>query len=761
MAKIKSDESAIQDASGSNDNLNRESTTEITASVSDNTDHSSAPFNQSRRRFIQFMIGGSTSLVIGGAWLENKQLEAAIAIPELGEVFDIADILTLAELPYATNLVLEVTEDNRVRFELPRLDMGQGIATAVAQLVADELNADYGRTDVVHSDRRADRPFSMTGNSSTIRTLWNPIRKVAAQARARLVTAAALRWDVDPELLSTANSKVIGPDGLVASYGELTADAANVRSAMVSASPKSVSDYTLVGQSRGRKNARDIVTGKQRFTLDIEVPGALPTLIARSPDIGGRIVSWDDAAARSIPGVVDIVEISSGIAVIAESFNQAQKAREALEVQWASGPVSGRSDADFRGELKRAMPSFGPTLWPFKSLTATFEYPFYAHAMMEVMAAIADVRDGKAEIWYASQSPNYVAGEVAKAIGISSSDVTIHIPYAGGAFGRRLFGEAAIEAAEISHAARRPVKLMWTRDEDMRSGRFRPMAFSAIRATRLGSSTTSFENTIAAAHTDFGHGLSDALTAAGADILPGTFTQFGFSTMISLPYRFGSTDHTLIERDFGVPTCSWRSVFSGMTTTSNEIFIDELARELGYDEVSFRRDNLDNDTARRCLEKVAEIGDWGRDMPSGHAQGVAIHVEYRSACAYLVEIDTTGQEPRLTRAFCAVDVGIPINPLGLKAQIEGCLVDAWSLMFRVSNHIDDGKVRESNFTDYLWARMKHTPLKTEVYLFPAREGGEPGGAGELGFPPAAAACVNAYARATGERPRRFPIGEFA
>jgi isoquinoline 1-oxidoreductase beta subunit len=707
------------------------------------------------------MLSGSTSLVIGGAWLEKKEAEAAFAIPELGEVFDIADILTLAELPYATNLVLEITEDNRVRFELPRLDMGQGIATAAAQLVAEEMGADYQRTDVVLSDRRADRPFSMTGNSSTIRTLWNPIRQVAAQARARLLTAAAQRWDVDPELLSTADSKVFGPNGLVASYGELTADAANVRSVMVSASPKSVSDYTLVGQPRGRKNARDIVTGKQRFTLDIEVPGALPTLIARSPDIGGRVVSWDDSEARSMPGVVDIVEISSGIAVIAESFNQAKKARDVLNIQWASGPVAGRSDDDFRGELERAMPVFGRTIWPFKSHTATFEYPFYAHAMMEVMAAMADVRDGKAEIWYASQSPNYIAGEVAKAIGIPSSDVTIHIPYAGGAFGRRLFGEAAVEAAEISHAAGRPIKLMWTRDEDMRSGRFRPMARSAIRVSRLGSTITSFENTVAAAHTDFGHGLSDALTAASANMLPGTFVQFGFNTMISLPYRFGSTDHTLIERDFGVPTCSWRSVFSGMTTTSNEIFIDELARELGYDEVSFRCDNLDNDVARRCLEKVAEIGDWGRDMPSGHAQGVAIHAEYRSACAFLVEIDITGQEPRLTRAFCAVDVGMPINPLGLKAQIEGCLVDAWSLMFRVSNHIDDGMVRESNFTDYLWARMKHSPLKTNVYLFPAREGGEPGGAGELGFPPAAAACVNAYARATGERPRRFPIGEFA
>jgi isoquinoline 1-oxidoreductase beta subunit len=761
MDKIKSGEPVTQESSGSSDHPNRESATDKIASVSDNKDDTSASFNASRRRFLQFMLSGSTSLVIGGAWLENREAEAAFAIPELGEVFDIADVVTLAELPYMTNLVLEITEDNRVYFELPRLDMGQGIATAAAQLVAEELCADYDRTDVAHSDRRADRPFSMTGNSSTIRTLWNPIRQVAAQARARLVTAAALRWDVDPELLSTADSKVLGPNGLVATYGELTTDAANVSFPMVSATPKSVSEYTLVGRPQARKNARDIVTGKQRYTLDIEVPGALPTVVARSPDIGGRIMSWDDSLARSMPGVVDIVEIPSGVAVIAESFNQAKKARDALVVEWAPGPVAGRSDEDFRSELERAMPPFRRTHWPFKSHSATFEYPFYAHAMMEVMAAIADVRDGRAEIWYASQSPNYIAEQVARAIGISSSDVSIHIPYAGGGFGRRLFGEAAIEAAQISQAASRPVKLMWTRNEDMRSGRFRPMARCAIRASWLGSSTTSFHNTITAAHTDLSHGLSDAFTAAGAEFFPSSFTQLGFYTMISLPYRFGSTNHRLIERDFGVPTGSWRSVFSGTITVSNEIFIDELAREIGYDEVSFRRDYLDNDAPRRCLEKVAEMGDWGRDMPSGQAQGVAIHAEYRSACAYLVEIDVTGQEPRLSRAFCAVDVGMPINPLGLKAQIEGCLVDAWSLMFRASNHIDDGMVRESAFTDYLWARMKHTPLITDVYVFPAREGGEPGGAGEIGFPPAAAACVNAYARATGERPRRFPIGELA
>jgi isoquinoline 1-oxidoreductase beta subunit len=743
---------------------NKKSEELIALESSPPSDHDNADsiptFNTTRRRFLQFMLTGSASLVVGGTWLDDNEAEAMYSLPELGQVVDIADVISLAELPYAHNLVLEVTEDNRVRFELPRLEMGQGIATSLAQLVAEELYADYELTDVVSSDRRSDRPFSMTGNSSTTRTLWDPVRWVAAQARARLLTAAAQRWDVDPIMLSTADSKVFGPNGLEATYGELSADAARVLFPYVTPSLKSVSDYTLVGQPRKRKNARDIVTGKQEYTLDIDVPGALPTVMARSPDIGGKVVSWNASTALSMPGVVDVVEISSGVAVIAETFNQAKKARDTLEIQWQPGPVAGRSDDDFSSELDRVLPEFRRTYWPFRSSTAVFEYPFYSHAMMEVMAAVADVRDGKAELWYASQSPNYIAHEVARAIGIPPSEVTIHIPFAGGGFGRRLFGEAAVEAAEISHASGCPIKLMWPRVDDMRSGRFRPIARCALRAARLGSTPISFTNTIAAAHTDFSHGLSDAFTAAGASILPGAFTQIGFNTMISLPYRFGSTNHRLIERDFGVPTGSWRSVFSGLISTSNEIFIDELARELDYDEVSFRRDYLDDDRVRRCLEKVAEMGDWGRSMPSGHAQGIAIHSEYRSACAYLAEVDATGDEPRLTRVFCAVDVGLPVNPLGLKAQMEGCLVDAWSLMFRAGNHIDNGMVRENAFTDYHWARMKHTPHDIDIYVFPAQYDSEPGGAGELGFPPAAAACVNAYARATGIKQRRFPIGEF-
>jgi isoquinoline 1-oxidoreductase beta subunit len=711
-----------------------------------------------RRGFLKFTLAGTATLVVGFGVAEES--DASIGVPELGEILDFADAVILAEAAYATNLVLEITAGDRVRFELPRLDKGQGIATALAMLVADELDADYERTDVFLSDRRPDRPFSVTGNSAAIRAMWGPVRALAAYARARLVSAAALRWRVSASTLRTEQSKVIAPDGRTATYGSLTAEAAAIAVPLIPVSPKSPAQYKIVGTPKTRKNARAIVTGAQEYTHDVEVAGALPCVVARSPDIGGTISSWSGTAAAAMPGVAGVVRIPSGIAVAAGTFHEAFRARDALSISWRRGPVRGRSDAGMRETLRWITPPFTPLLPLTGSLTETFEFPFTAHAPMEVMGAVADVKNGAAEIWYASQSPNYLAAQIAAAIGIPVSKVKIHVPYAGGSFGRRLFGEAAVEAAQISKALGRPVKLLWTRNDDMRHGRFRPLARCEIRASWLGSTTLSFENRLAAAQTDFSHGLGDVLTAAGATILPGLISQVGYQTMVSMPYRFGTTSHKLAEQDFGVPTGSWRSVFSGISGAANEIFVDAMARARREDEVAFRVRNLDNAAAKRCLQQVASVGQWKRSMPSGTAQGVAVHAEYRSAAAYLVEIDVRGAEPRLTRAFCAVDVGVPVNPRGLEAQMQGALIDAWSAMFRAGNHIDDGFVREGSYGDFLWARMRHAPPTTQVHVFPAQSGAEPGGAGELGLPSASAAVANAYARATGRKPRRFPIQEF-
>jgi isoquinoline 1-oxidoreductase beta subunit len=668
-------------------------------------------------------------------------------------------------------MTLEVTAHNRIRFELPRLDKGQGSATAIAILIADELDADYDRTDVTLSDARSDRPYTITGSSSAMRAMWAPVRMLAAEARARLITAAAQRWGVNANTLTTRKSMVFSPDGRRANYGELSAEAANpLLIPAVSTTPKDVSAYTLVGVGRGRKNARDIVTGAQKYTLDLDIPGAVHAVVARPPDIKGTVASFDASAAQSMPGVVGVVQIPlpergagvTGIAVAARTFKEAFDARDALSINWAPGPLAGVSDADIRASLVSGALPLLPPLPLTSSLDASFDYPYIAHAPLEVMTAVANVQAGSAEVWYASQTPNYAVSQIASATGLAEANITLHVPFAGGSFGRHLFAEAGIEAALISQALGVPVKLLWTRNDDMRHGRFRPMAHHELRATWLGGLFLSYQHNVSAVELDATHGLGDAITAAGFAISPALVGQAAFNTTVSVLYDFGVATQLLAEQAFEVPTCSWRSIYSGYTMTSNEIFVDELARAHGQDEVAFRLQYLSSDPARMCLEQVVAAGSWGRAMPAGQAQGVAVHAEYRSAAAYLVEIDTTGAEPRLLRAFAAVYVRVPINPKGLEAQMQGALIDAWSAMFRAGNHLDEGTIREGSYADFLWARMNHAPPTCEVHVFPAGAGEtEPGGAGELGFPPAAAACVNAYARATGTVPRQFPIGEFA
>src|SRR6185503_2488610 len=316
-----------------------------------------------------------------------------------------------------------------------------------------------------------------------------------------------------------------------------------------------------------------------------------------------------------------------------------------------------------------------------------------------------------------------------------------------------------------------PIRLIWTRNDDMRHGRFRPMTHHALRATWSAGVMLSWEHQIGAAEMDLRHGYGAALQLPNAS--HPTIEQAAFNATVSVPYEFGITQQRITNQRFEVPTCSWRSIYSGFTNCANEIFVDRLAAAHGADDIQFRLDHLASSTSAsapaltRCLQQVqAKRGAWG-PAPGGHAYGVAAHGEYRSAVAYLVEIDATNPaDPRLARAFAAVDVGIPINPKGLEAQLQGVLIDAWSVMIRASNHLVNGAIAEGSYSDFQWARMNHTPLSIEVHVIPATRTGpndSPGGAGELGLPPGSAACVNAYSRATGwpnGNSYRFPILEF-
>ncbi|MFI6156289.1 molybdopterin cofactor-binding domain-containing protein [Kitasatospora sp. NPDC051170] len=668
--------------------------------------------------------------------------------------------MILAGLPTSHLLVLEVTAAGRAVLHLPRLEVGQGLTTAMAMLVAEELDARLTDVDVPLSDGRPELLFNqLTGGSNSVRSLYDPVRAAAAAARARLVTAAADRWNLPASGLRTADSTVIAPDGRTAGFGELAADAATVAVPAVPTTPKPADQRRLVGRPTGRIDARDIVTGRAQYAGDLQIPGAVPTVVARPTTINGTLRSLDATAARAMPGVIGVVQIPTGVAVLAETFYQALKARDALRLAWNPGPVAQLSTPDIQRKLRDAhLPFLIPPLLT-QYLDGEFDFAFVNHAPMEVLTAVADVRPGRAELWFASQSPIIAQQSIAAELGLPQDAVTVHVVRGGGSFGRRLFFDAALEAAQISKAAGRPVKLMWTRNDDMRHGRMRPASHHRIRATYgLLGQVVSWEHRAATVQTDLRHGLGEALTAAGFSLsLAGiSLAQAFFLLTEKNPYDVGIPTQLLAEVPLDVHTGSWRSVYSGMVRVADEIMMDELARRMGQDELAFRLTRVRDAAGRTVLSTLAQKGGWGRPMAPGTAQGIGYHDENGGRAAYLVELDATDRaNPRVTRAVAVADVGQPINPRGLEAQLTGALIDGISVILQAGNHIDNGAVREGSYADFRYAKQQNTPPSVEIHILPPS--GPPGGAGELGVPAASAAVANAYARATGTSPRSFPI----
>lgn len=709
-----------------------------------------------RRRFLAFLVAAPvlTVAVPGTA-------EAVIpSLPQPAEIMDLGEVLILAGTPTAGALaVLSVGEDGVVTLELARAEVGQGITTATAMLVAEELDLPLHQVRVTLADARPELLFNqLTGGSNTIRSVYGPIRQAAAAARARLLAAASQQHGVPVERLSTQDGGVILPDGRSIAYGLLTSAAAQL-TGVFAAQPKPASQHRLVGTPQSRIDARAMVTGEFKYTLDHDVPGAMPAVVRRPPTINGSVRSVDTAAARKMPGVLAIGVVPTGVAVVAETFGQALAARDALKVTWNPGTVDALSDVDIRAKLHAAtLPLVVPPLLT-QHVDAEFDFAFVSHAPLETNSAIADVRDDRAEIWAGLKSPIVAQQRIAAAVGLPEAAVKVHVVQGGGSFGRRLFFDAALEAAQISKTLRRPVKLMWSRTDDMRHGRARSASHHKLRATFGLGNVLTFEHRVAAVETDFRHGLGEILTATAASLpVAGnlSFAQTVFLTTCKVPYNFGVVTSLLNEVPLRMHTASWRSVYSANTRGAEEILVDELARRMGRDPVAFRRDHLKTARQRAVLDKVTSAGAWGRTMPKGFAQGVGFHDEYKSCTACLVEIDARDpQNPRVVKAVIAVDVGRPINPRGLEAQMLGGLTDAISTTLRAGLHIDKGLPLEGSYSQFHYARQKDAPLDVRIFVMPAN--GEPGGAGELGVPAAVGAIANAYARATGIAPRSFPI----
>lgn len=730
-----------------------------------------------RRKVLGYLIAAPT-LAVGVSWVTNesdpRSADAAVpSLPQPEDIFDLGDLQNLAAAPTSGLITVELKTDGTAHFAVPRCEVGQGITTAFAMMVAEELDLPMSKVEITLADARPELLMNqLTGGSNSMRSMYLPVRTAAALARQRLVETAAAHWDVDAGRLTTRKGVVSGPSGRTASYGSLAKAAATLKTVTFAAELKDPSEFKVLGQPRNRVDGHDIVTGRKEFAMDLQVPGAKPTMVARPPTINGTLRSINNLAAlRAMPGITDVVGITHGVAIRGETFGQCIDAIQKVDATWGPGTVDDESDATVLAKLRAAqLPMAVPPVLA-QTIDAEFVFAFASNSPLEPDCAIADVRPDGAEIWSCLKVPIVAQEDIAKQLGLPIDAVKVHVVQGGGSFGRHLFHDVAAEAAEISQKMGKAVKLSWSRTDNFRQGRTHPMCTSRVRVNYLAGNVLSYEQRHTSVQTDFGHGLGEMITAFAADLPVGgnlSFAETIFALTQSSPYNFGVTTQLLNEIPLKFNTGSMRNIYSPNVVCAEELVVDQLARKMGQDPVRFRRNFLKDQRLLAVLNKAAEVGHWGKAMPKGTAQGIAVHSEYRAAVATLVEIDCRPETvnrpvegeavtgPRVTKAVIAVDPGFCINPRGLEAQMIGGLQDAIALALTSSLHIRNGIPLEGSWDNYFYTREWNTPLDVEVVIMP-NTGESPSGAGELSVAPAFAAVACAYARATGTLPTYFPI----
>jgi isoquinoline 1-oxidoreductase subunit beta len=727
-----------------------------------------------RRGFLGYVLAAPTLVAAADLNLRAPAAEAQglppVPSPAIAEITDLSDMLEYSAAPTANLITVTVNTDGTVSFELPRAEVGQGITTSTAMMIAEEMDVPVEDVHVTLADARPELVFNqITGGSGTTLSTYTPIRVAAAVARGRLLQAAAVELEQAVATLRLKQGVITDLLGNSIGIGELAAKAASVRTEEVPVQLKANENFSVIGTPHNRVDALAAVTGRKKFAMDLKIPGALPTMVCRPPTLNGKVGSVrNTGAVATMPGVTDVVAISTGVAVRAETFGQCIDAVRALEVDWKPGTAEGKSDASVLDELRAAeIPLVAPK--GESSVEGDFTFFFRSNSALETNCAIADVRRDRAEIWSAQKNPIVTKETIAAEYGIPLNAVKVHVTEGGGSFGRKLFNDGAMEAAEISRKIGKPVKLMWHRADDSRQGRTHPMATSRVRVGVAGDSVLSYEQRHTSVFTDFSHGFGEIITASAAKlpVADASFSQTIFTYTQTMPYGFGATTQLLNETDRGFNTGSMRNIYSPDVTTARELIVDQLAATMGEDPYRFRQRFLQEERLKAVLDKVAEVGRWGRSMPENTAQGIAVHTEYRAAIATLVEIDCTPETvnrpirdavagPRVTKVVCAVDIGLAVNPRGLEAQMMGGINDGIANALTSSLHLTDGYFLEASWDNYFYTRQWNSPPELEIIIMPPTTG-KPGGAGELGVASAQAAVACAYARATGSVPTSFPI----
>ncbi len=667
------------------------------------------------------------------------------------------------------NAFIRIMPDNTVTIILHKSEMGQGVHTSLPMMIVEELEADWDTICIESAPAHPNyyhtvwKHFQGTGTSSSVSSSWDQLRLAGATAREMLIAAAATTWGVMPKscvaekgyILHSASKRRL-------SFGEL-ADIAAQMPVPKNVTLKKPSEFKLIGQPIKRLDTADKLKAKAVFGIDAQVPGMLIAVIARPPVFGSRLKRFDAETAKTVAGVKHVVAINMGVAVVADSFWAAKKARDALEIEWDEGSNTGLSSSDLQrkyadlakspglvatqiGEAPKALEASA------KKLEAVYETPYLAHAPMEPLNCIADVRLDSCDIWTGTQMQTTDQQAACEITGLKPEQVRIHTTLLGGSFGRRANPHADFvkEAVQVSKAIGLPVKVIWTREDDIQGGYYRPMHYSKIAA-----GLDKDGNIIAWSHRLVGESIGKG-TQFEHVLIHNGIDHLSVEGASDHPYAIPNqlVDHHPVDN--GVPVLWWRAVGHSFTAFVVESFLDELAAAAGRDPLEFRLSMLgDYPRHRTTLELAAEKAGWGRQLSEGVYQGLALQKSFGSIVAQVAEVSmTTNERPRVNRVVCAVDCGIVVNPDTVRAQMESGIVYGLSAALDGKITFRNGRVQQSNFHDYPVLRMDEMP-KVEVYIVKNTE--KPSGVGEIATPPIAPAVCNAIFAATGKRIRQLPI----
>ncbi|WP_321812007.1 MULTISPECIES: xanthine dehydrogenase family protein molybdopterin-binding subunit [unclassified Burkholderia] len=715
----------------------------------------------SRRTFLKAAgAAAAVSLTIGFEWAGLGRRALAATAPA-------AD--------FAPNAFLRITPDGTVTVIAKHVEMGQGAYTGIATIVAEELDADWSSVRVESAPADAKRYANLafgtmqgTGGSSAMANSWQQLREAGGKARAMLVSAAAARWKVPAGELTTANGVVThAKSGKTAAYGTLVADASKLP-VPDKVTLKQPADFKLIGHRIARVDGSAKSNGTAHFTLDTTFPGMRVALLQRPPRFGATVKSFDATAAKAVPGVVSVVQVPGGVAVVANGFWAAKQGRDALKVDWDETNAEKRSSDQLMREYRQLAAQPGASArkdgdadaaiaGAARKVSATYEFPYLAHAPMEPLDAVVKLTANSCEIWAGDQFQTVDQGNAARVAGLKPEQVQIHTLYAGGSFGRRAnaWSDYVVEAVSIAKALGadgKPVKLQWTREDDIQGGFYRPMYFH-----KLDAGLTADGRLVGWRHRIVGQSIL-AGTPFEAFMVKDGIDATSVEGAANLPYAVPNVSVELTTTKVGLPVLWWRVVGSSHTAYAVEAFIDEAAHAAGKDPYLFRRDLLAKEPRMRAvLELAAQKAGWdpAKPLPKGRGRGIAVAEAFKSYVAQVAEVSVDADgKVKVERVVCAVDCGIAINPDIVAAQMEGGIGFGLGAALHSAITLKDGHVEQRNFDGYHVLRMAEMP-KVEVHIVPSAEA--PTGVGEPGVAPVGPAVANAIFAATGKRHYVLPF----